>query len=1727
MISDTLRESVYEELEREHPASGPTSVAFSPGGAAPLLRAMVPPRSPTDLAALWRQELHALNELLEDELLFQLHALFEIPAENSAVQGVVHAALEQLYALEQASHSSGSCDAPGYALFLLRRNWHQASDSNGAVPLLPSSLLTGLYHVQQASFFHKVPQEIAGWTRRFLMMERYHRLDAVEHERRLDRYRSLRTRPYQGSISSFDDLLIWLEFRLLGEQEGPEGDVSLLSRRISEELRGMLAAELFPGMPLQPAIYVLLRSHQFCLAEIIEPREHKRFQQILATRQLDSLLDLMRVVLHSTMREQRLPEVGALLDRLQSEGFNIEHQRFRDPYEAQLAPLEDTERFDTVRLPLFLSLTGLSGGYSADLEISRQMLLDWHQRIVRTARSDLETFVLAQGHALPQAHLIRQLIRFATSWLLAQHPWPLTSAPDLEEHIRKLLPENVVRQLVKPRKGYELKSKQDLSRLIRAENQRQREALQRIEQDQRIQGLDDYTYFTRYLAFQQLQGRSGLDFSQVNPEQCLALGDLAWESLAEPAAVNEFARKWSIDVRQASPHTLEALHEYFLEVSPAERILPELAKDFVASENERKRIYHDLLDQLVPVFHRILVAFGRHQAQLPRLTLSECWPDEIARMIRLLAPPLELLEITAHERVRDYLGHGGAALYRRQLPPCLFSAAEWRAYLAWETHRRVGNDVSQFLEEGNPDRLLDELQQAAEQVDLPPRELFVETVQSTLLALLNPVESGAGVTDEFLRDLVVLLPQLDCGACGQASCREFARALLLGRAVPQGCVQLPVNAVQPLTAKLRVLEDAGDRPASPPNPLDLFRDRRSWSQSPQRLTMQEVLSAPGQKARRLFLERMRQVWERLTPKPQIFKCPDQETFYQSLCGFIGYAAVERLLKDEKQLLVEHGDLRQEAEWQSFKQRQDWLALARRQRQSRPLLRGEDPAWVAAEGYHDRFFLHQLGARDRHLVLRHRLERHQDGFSHWWNEDLLSMNLPDFSIRDWEDLSKIIQNAYWHQEHSPGAGELLAMLRELKVNGRAVLTAPESEQMLQMHLVRFIDKEQSRMAQNRTELEGFRQGRPINNLADLRQALQGLSDEDEPAARPAGAPGQGWEAERAVCSPYQEPQAGEDRQALALDRLWERFQNSRLVFSAGFRCLWQELSAAEQEALQTENFPGIPTNLGNQDFSKAVTVISAWDETLSKRTGFLRALLRACIKERFQEQAEGGWLQARLCDPSPGRPPMESLRLFIRQRLRQGVDRRSLENELERVLRAQPELHQSFCEDVLHYMVRKRQFELLVPADESFIHAADLSEASSSAAYGFPEFKSALDRLLDRHQSLDRERLLHYLFLLAKMEGNLDALTALLREIRETSDIIEAAWLRFTEERVQEGPTPKSLPGTALGIPLLVSHLKDKEAVNRGLREGIGRREKRQVAAAFTELSNFIRYHVLLVAQTGSQDGDQMVLKEMQNAAYDLTGIDQEALLTAIQREWNRREQLRDQKILIYTTVTARRLAAQHTELQEAERTFYKVRLDLLKEPESRADQQTEDPSRPGQSRQLTADLHHDVASRRGVALGQIKEEMYRQLSDLLENERIATFQKRIRRIVQQLDRKRQEIHAACFHGEINRRTLFYLLRQHQKSDGEPTWEDCRRFLADHWLHPLKELRTSQRPDREDRIRDLDERLHALLGVSLLQLEQETMTRARQDEAAWRAEQLARLTTVSPLIGAGKSANHVS
>ncbi|HBZ54825.1 MAG TPA: hypothetical protein DEO88_05425, partial [Syntrophobacteraceae bacterium] len=976
--------------------------------------------------------------------------------------------------------------------------------------------------------------------------------------------------------------------------------------------------------------------------------------------------------------------------------------------------------------------------------------------------------------------LLQQLVRFAVSWVLARCPWPLSQPPGgLAEEIRQLLPETAVRNLVRPRKGYELKAKQDLSALIANECRRQRDALQRIAGNGRVQGLHDFSCFVRYLIHQ--HWREKLQFDLGDDDLLKRANQFLPEELQTPDWAIRVARRWAIDLDQANPHSLESLRDYLREMCPSSQLMEQLGSDFVASENERRRVYQGLMEELLPAFHRMVVGYGRAQSHLPRLHLNRL-REEVPALMTLLAPTLEHLEEKARHRIQEHLAESSGAIFRATLQPHLHDVNEWRAYLAWEAHRRLRGNGEFRVEEVDAEQLLLNLNDAASRVVLPPRELHTETVQSAVLELLQPHRTLPELPPEVLSEVLTLLPRVDCGACGQANCRAFAQVLLLGEVSARSCVQLSVSGAETLQRMAAKHEQFYDSAIQAETLLGLLGDRRKWLQSAQRVHFQKVLSAPVQKKRQLLLEWLRNIWQRLSPKPQICKWPSSEEFYQGLCLYLGYEAAERLQREERQLLIKQGDVRRQAEWQAFKERRDWLALARRQRQGRPPERHQDSASVASETYQQVFLLHQLSERDRELVLRQRLEQHQDGFSHWWNEDLLTMNLPSFSIRDWEDFTKIIKNAYWHRELSLPGGRVLAVLQE--GSGSYEALPPEADPVLMLHayLERLLSQEEAGQQRRRILLHQHREGRVVADTGQLRELLEAFVDDH-------GGDGDWLPAQTAGARPATSPQWGADagaREILKLEHMWKQLQAAGFVISPAYVCRWDQLTPEEQEVLEVEM-----TRTGG-DFVRPrerSAVVCSWDQVLPKRIGLLRSLLLAAIIQRHWEDLECDWLQAKLRDRSPGRPPLGSIRLLIRQRLRSGMDRHQIQQELLASMAgasAYPGLIDGWCADLLHHLACKRQYQLSNGSQGPTLGLfSDTDE--ESVLYRFPMLTSFLDRLLDRHLVLDRERLLHYLFLLAKMEGNLDALTALLREIRETSDVIEAAWLHFTEERILEGP----------------------------------------------------------------------------------------------------------------------------------------------------------------------------------------------------------------------------------------------------------------------------------------------------------------------------------------------------
>lgn len=1731
MTTENPRNALFDRLEAKYRILPHHVSMTEPIGVEKTLR--------VDLPAVRRRRFDEARDQLLAQTLFHLHSLYEFSATDSEVRESLHGAIAAIHEGDQLCSADGDFDAKAYASFLFRRSWHET------LPIAPTALLTGMHHLHMAGFFHKAPQELTPWAKRFLYIERYHRLDADESENRLERCQALEASLRSGMPGvqwSFDDLVIWLERQFLrweqdrirssvttGDGRQPsevlaakddwdaflnkERNLAQLSRELARQLESVLPPGFFQEEPLPAALYVLLKCHEFCLAETIEPFEQMRIDRVFAKRQMDSLLDLMRLVLLRTTHEQQIPETGAILDALQAEGFEIEHSAFRDPYEAQMVPLVDTERLETTRVPLFLPLTALSGRYREDLQLSRSILEEKHRQVVQELLAECDSYEAVLSQPLPRAGTVHRLVRFAASCFLARFSWPPPPLPDdAADQAVKLLPAGAVRSLVRQRKGYEVLSRGELNAIMDGEIRRQWEALHRIAQSRRILGFHDYAQFARFAVLREAVGRSGQEL-----EQGLKRTRAVAREAFDPQWVALAARRRGLDTRQAEHYSLDSVEEYLHQVVAPKRFQDALLSRFEIPEANVRGLMADTVAEVLPAFYNLLVAYERHRLQLPRLPAE---PSELPSKAALLVPPVGMIEDAVCRSIEREFAQDAPRLFRTEQRPYLISAEEWRAYLAWLIHREVGGDRRPFLERGDLDGLLDRLRKAVSKVELAPDTLLTETVESTVLELLKPPAEAAPGSAELTAELSILLPQLNCAACGRLSCAEFAQALASGESQPSQCRHLTPDQLALAQEKLAAFPGLKGAPETGPGIgyLEALSSRERYRGSPIRRVLQGVLSAQEQRARRIFLERLKDLWGRLPTRPQIFRCPDPEEFYRDLRRYMGYEAVERIGEDERRYLIEHGSVRRSAEWRKLKETQDWMSFADRERQSRPRLQTLEPSWSAHRFYGQTFFLFQLPPADRTLLLRHRMDRFQDGFSRWWNEDLLTMNLPDFKIRDWEDFSKIVTNAYWHQENATSTEDLC---EELKAEFFSEAGKLQSAEIIVQEWLRGMRQLRTQRADR---LGAHRRGagprQPIRDLPTLRETIEGLADERALASLNAGTPGEdSWHSDHTL----------EENLAIARQELWEAFQNESFVFSQEFSCRWEELTSNEAQFLRRELLrrpanTGPPTLSGGVEDPRQQFVLSSWKEPLHKRKALVLAIISAAMDQRFQDLAEYRQVQQLLQLPqntagpepiasgkksspsasiqnqdpcqkdSPGFKaaallPASSLKTLFRVMLWHRWDGPDLDQMVRELFKNHPVLVDRVLEAFLCEVIRVRRYRRLKRHRE----AAGLDIACGAdrcLSDAFPALSAALDRRLEESRPMDRERLLHYLFLLARMEGNLESLTALLREIRETSDVIEAAWLRFTQERLWEAPLVKPVPGVGLGIPLLAAGLKDREPLNQALREGISRKAQRNLASAYNELIQLIRFQVLQQQETGG--GVDRVMQGLLDSGYDLSPLDEAALRSAVQREWDRRSRYQDQKIWIFAMATARRAASQLREVQEADRDFQTIRLDLLKE------------GREGR------EPYADILGRRGVALGQIKEQMYRQLSDLLEKERIASFQKRIRQIVDQLDERREEIHRAWAEGEINRRTVFYALRQFQKREGEPGWDDFQRFLRDHWFHPLAQLRDSRRPDREERMAELDRRFHSLLGTSLLKLETECRAAAVQEISEWTSGRLMQL-----------------
>jgi len=242
--------------------------------------------------------------------------------------------------------------------------------------------------------------------------------------------------------------------------------------------------------------------------------------------------------------------------------------------------------------------------------------------------------------------------------------------------------------------------------------------------------------------------------------------------------------------------------------------------------------------------------------------------------------------------------------------------------------------------------------------------------------------------------------------------------------------------------------------------------------------------------------------------------------------------------------------------------------------------------------------------------------------------------------------------------------------------------------------------------------------------------------------------------------------------------------------------------------------------------------------------------------------------------------------------------------------------------------------------------------------------------------------------------------------------------------------------------LLLARL-DPARLNRYLEEGLPRGEPREYSRAYEELTTILEFYVVSAAP---QDSPQEIFQHLQGGCYDFTGISPQSLLKTLQVLHQQRDRLLPRKISICTYVLGHRLAGAEPHLAQSEADFLNEKKAFLK------------------SEALPAELRKgQLAGNWGVELGKIRNALYLQVSDLLEQERTESFANRIGQIIERLEEEYAATVEAFQKGEFNRRTAFYIFRRFQKDQNELSGADLGRFLKRHQPETLAQLRSRLAP----------------------------------------------------------------
>lgn len=1482
--------------------------------------------------------------------------------------------------------------------------------------------------IEDIGFFERHPVEVSFWAQHFLAVERYHREEAIEQDKRIDELAAVMHRlDTGGKIDSVREFLLYLEHRIINDGDK---DLKGLSREVAAELSGHLNPELFPLIKLELATYFTMVAHAFCLAENISEEDQNRVQQLYMTREMVTLRDLMLLLYDQIMIERRMPSASVLLDRLQDLGFAVEHKDFRDTYKIKLIPAEDTIRYEKKKLALFLDLADLQGDMSKELEGQKFRLEEIFSDQVRQVNEMLSSIIEARKQPLPKAELIKKATLFAINWKLASHENEKNRLPAdvLIKETNEFLSGPLLK-LVRPRKGYEFKNKDSFHGFLKKEADVYLETIGRVCRKKKVESLFDFKYFCRWLIFGELYRQMSDNEGNIRLEKVKEICDFL--SKLDMDFVYSRANKEKFNLEETYPCSPVSFYKFLLRYLDIDEITSRVNNCSGSEEQILRDEIRKEIDKILPewgaTIFRLLVAYERKKNGLSRLSGN---PEEIPQLIKILAPAFCHLEELAIERGREFLRRKGDSLFLKQIRPCIETEEEFRAFVRYQIKKYMyGQDVEIFSISHDLQALEGFIDERLSEVDIIPDMSFPDTVYSIILEELKPAaEKETGVLSEEATQILRLLPKSNCGSCGETSCLAFAYGLLRRRRKPDECQQMSpgeVSSVKDLLDQILVLiqpelskEESGEWKEH----LRVFND------------------ASFALSRQIFWERLGEIFQEKQKRLQIFKKPSSNDLYRLFTKYLGFEATERIRVDEKQYLVSHGETWINAGWQEFFDTYDWFHRVQVTRKSMPFIEDHDALHQSAKYYRDKLFLYQLSDLDRALVLDYRMYKFMDGFSQWWNEDLLQLSAPGYQIQDWEDFSKIIKNAYWHQESSPASEEIFRSIQEEMEGDNELFDA--SIEMLREFILGIISERAQKYTEEKNLLEKFTSVESVEDTNQLARILSFIVNDIALKEKTL-------------------PELSLGRRTSAV---FSAFDALGINISPNLMWRWEKLPVEVQNYLLESRV--VDTDELNHFQRSKEGII--WREMITLREELLKGFIVKDLQALEMEEIELQYFESQIRDVLSQQGGFRlvpgSLSLYIDRLCRVEHGKEEIYENIKKLLRDHPDWEEQLLEEALCRLIRERQ--LIVTLGESRV-----SEAPQALV-------KCIDEHIRSRHVMDKERLLHYLFILAKMEGNLDALTALLREIRETSDIIEAAWLNFTTERAGESPKVIKDRVKTTGIPLEAINIRDKEKLNRYLKEGLPRGEKPLMNRAVWEIINVIRFYILQYAE--GEVSASKILQSIKAEGYDLSAFSEDALVKAIETQISQRSNYADQKIWIFTSVIARKVASQSPELLEVEKLFFKQKGKLIKAKEGEA---------------LLP--HAELASKRGVELAKVKEKVYYELSDLLEDERIKSFQMRIKQIVNQLDEKRADIYKGWDSGEINRRTVFYVLRQFQKEKQEPDWDDFRRFIRDQRTIRIQKLEESSAPDAEEIRNILEDSFEALLGINLRSLEEESLQAAKE------------------------------